>query len=597
LLKIEARGAHRPSGSEGRCALERLIEETKKRREILMANKEHLEILKKGVEAWNVWKEGNPHIIPDFSRAELFGTDLNKANLENAEFREANLREANLSQANLREANLRKANLSGAHLKETDLRNADLTNANLRKSILTKAKLNNAILRSACLQDADLGDVDGLMTEQLGDTDVSGAMLPEAIAEFEAIKIVEETSKAARKLFLSMLLACLYCGLTISTTTDPKLLTNSATSPLPIVGASIPIVGFYIVAPLLLLGLYFYFHFSLQRLWEEFSELPALFLDGVSLDKKVTPWLFNSRVCFFFSNLRDRKPPLFWLQRLLIFLLAWWLIPFMLFLFWGRYLCRHDLTIIIIHSIILFITLLSAIYFQHLSVLTLYGKKRKPNIKDIKFDGKIISISIISIYIFLFSISAVKGLPNEYQISENPPGFAMRIGISFLALFGFETNQNFSDTDISIKPDNWPQLAKEEDSYLLVKGVNLKGRNLNNILAPRAFLINSNLEGAYLVEAYLSGADFRGADLRRADFRRAYLVGANFRGTFLTEADLSEADLNGANLSGAIGLTIEQLSKVKGLYKAELDPNLERQIMEKYPHLLMSPWKRKNRSE
>jgi hypothetical protein len=38
-----------------------------------MANDEHVAILKKGVEAWNVWRRGKPDICPDLSGANLHG--------------------------------------------------------------------------------------------------------------------------------------------------------------------------------------------------------------------------------------------------------------------------------------------------------------------------------------------------------------------------------------------------------------------------------------------------------------------------------------------------------------------------------------------
>jgi hypothetical protein len=38
-----------------------------------MANPEHLEILKQGVEAWNTWRRANPSIEPDLTRASLSG--------------------------------------------------------------------------------------------------------------------------------------------------------------------------------------------------------------------------------------------------------------------------------------------------------------------------------------------------------------------------------------------------------------------------------------------------------------------------------------------------------------------------------------------
>jgi uncharacterized protein YjbI with pentapeptide repeats len=66
-----------------------------------MANDEHVAILKKGVDAWNAWRDENP-----LSRADLL--------------------RANLSRANLREADLFVANLSGANLRGADLE-AELT--------------------------------------------------------------------------------------------------------------------------------------------------------------------------------------------------------------------------------------------------------------------------------------------------------------------------------------------------------------------------------------------------------------------------------------------------------------------------------------
>ena len=44
-----------------------------------------------------------------------------------------------------------------------------------------------------------------------------------------------------------------------------------------------------------------------------------------------------------------------------------------------------------------------------------------------------------------------------------------------------------------------------------------------------------------------------------------------------------------ADLTGAENLTIQQLSKVKTLYKAKLDPELMEQVKKCCPHLLEEP--------
>ena len=57
-----------------------------------MANLEHLDILKLGVESWNRWRQEYPDIQPDFRQAELNNINLDKADLSHANFNNANLK-------------------------------------------------------------------------------------------------------------------------------------------------------------------------------------------------------------------------------------------------------------------------------------------------------------------------------------------------------------------------------------------------------------------------------------------------------------------------------------------------------------------------
>ena len=101
-----------------------------------MAIIEHLAKLLKGVDAWNEWREKNPDIQPDLSRADLIWAHLRGAILSRA-----NLSRAHLNMADLREAKLYKAHLSGADLNGADLREADLGGANLLGADLRGANL------------------------------------------------------------------------------------------------------------------------------------------------------------------------------------------------------------------------------------------------------------------------------------------------------------------------------------------------------------------------------------------------------------------------------------------------------------------------
>jgi Pentapeptide repeats (8 copies) len=139
--------------------------------------------------------------------------------------------------------------------------------------------------------------------------------------------------------------------------------------------------------------------------------------------------------------------------------------------------------------------------------------------------------------------------------------------------------------------------GKGEEQYLDLAHTDLRGAVLREAHLERANLWDAHLEGADLSRAHLEGAHFIGAHLEGADLpgahlervhltgahleeahlgeahlERAHFRGAYLEGTDLEEAHLKEADFWGAHLQGAKNLTVEQLSTVKTLYGAELDP-------------------------
>jgi uncharacterized protein YjbI with pentapeptide repeats len=146
-----------------------------------MANDEHVAILKKGVDAWNAWRDENPNILPDLSAAKLSGADLKAknlsgANLSGADLQEANLDGANLSGADLSAADLQEANLSGSNLSAADLQEANLDGANLSGADLRGANLMTANLIGANLTEAVLMTAK-LIAANLTEADLSGADL------------------------------------------------------------------------------------------------------------------------------------------------------------------------------------------------------------------------------------------------------------------------------------------------------------------------------------------------------------------------------------------------------------------------------------
>jgi uncharacterized protein YjbI with pentapeptide repeats len=132
-----------------------------------MADKRHIQRLRRGEKVWNDWRRECPEIVPDFSGATLRKIKFNSVNLSNANLRGANLEGAVLRGGILKGANLRDANLSNAIIHGTDLRQARLNGVNLSGALFRNSYLNNATLKYAVMSETafhsiELQEVEGL---------------------------------------------------------------------------------------------------------------------------------------------------------------------------------------------------------------------------------------------------------------------------------------------------------------------------------------------------------------------------------------------------------------------------------------------------
>ena len=403
-----------------------------------------------------------------------------------------------------------------------------------------EANLNNANLKEADLTNADLAGAKGLLAEQLAGAVIAGATLPDDIGKgfAETLRTIEEAAKNARKLLFGLLLACVYSGLTIATTIDARLLTNSASSPLPIIGTEIPIAGFYWAAPVILLGVYLHLHLMLQHLWRLLATLPAVFPDGVPLDEKAYPWLLTGLVRMHVPRLRKDRPDFARLRALLAVVLAWWIVPVTMLLFWGRYLPRHDWPGTSLHIALVVLAVTSALLFQLTARRTLRGEARDrlslpTALKDVRSYKRAAAVLLTAAIMVGLSREAITGVPVDL------------VPRAFSAL-GYNVFANLREVQVSERPANYTLIAEEERNGF-VAGADLRLMDLRNADATGAFFENADLSLANLTNAILFDANLYAATLFHANLTDADLTGAN-----LTDADLIGADLTGANLEDAV---------------------------------------------
>lgn len=145
-----------------------------------MAIQKHLDILSKGIDFWNKWRDDHPDIRPDFSKSgvpgilfrEKYGyTPTKKASIKRARgvpkeksnrkkriinFSGVNFRHSIMEAAYFPDANFNGSDFYEADLSRANLSNADLSFCNFRKAYMAGTDLSGAKLLSCNLNRANL---------------------------------------------------------------------------------------------------------------------------------------------------------------------------------------------------------------------------------------------------------------------------------------------------------------------------------------------------------------------------------------------------------------------------------------------------------
>ncbi len=441
------------------------------------------------------------------------------------------------------------ADLSGIDLSGEDLRGVDFSGASLAGASFASANLADANFSWARLAHTDFTGATGLVGSQFARADLTGARVPSTV-RFVAFETANEVAVSTGKLFLTLLLVCAYSWLTINSTLDAKLLTDTGASQLPILNAQIPIVNFYSLVPLGLAGLALVTMLQGQRLWAAVGAAPAALPDGTTMADRAGAWILGPWAAARTMPAASRGF-LTRLQARLGALIGWWLVPVTVVWFWARYLHCHDWAVTAIQLLALTVTCTAAVGFQRLAYQTLpetYPGRSAPaapvswraRLRDVR---PILAVALgIPVLFGVLSYAAILGVHPAAdaevigkQTGQQRPTLSLQRTVPALAAvvpqllqrIGIRPVAQLEEAEVSTRLTS--ATASDTGADAKATGARLIGADLRFALAERVYLPLADLTGADLLGAYLWSADLRGANLTGANLAGALLFLADVR--------------------------------------------------------------------
>lgn len=461
-----------------------------------------------------------------------------------------------------------------------------------------------------------------------------GGRRDQNLSDGTPFKEIEDSTRTVGKIYATFIGFMTYYALTIFSVSDRQMFLDERTR-LPIVNVEVPIKGFFVLSPFVLLIIFLY----LQPYLHRHQQL----LRGQEPPKRpLYPWIIN--MCYETDNRGLARSGC---KRIVNICL--WISPIIILnLNSFCYLRKHDpffsyvVTGIALMGTIIILTSKSK-YDQH------EESKNKVRLPPFGISGWFL-VTIPLLILILVPITN-KGIHNSYHgVIRARTGSLLSIPQRLLNL-DLSKQKLINEPSIDYPDLHWGNLEKSNLQNadlrfaILTKAdltnANLRGANLYRAKLREASFVRTNLSGATLVEATLTGARFvgtefsgstlvranlsgavfdllsleevnlLGATLVNARFHAVDLSGANLMDTDFTKAslvfvNLDRANLSGANFSGAnlrnasftgtgisnnnsrlaIELAVRQLSTTRSLYKATIKKELLGEIRKKHPQLL-----------
>ena len=487
-----------------------------------------------------VESDGKEGIQGQFSGMDLTGADLTATNLQGADLQKVNLRGADLSMANLRNANLVEADLREANLLGTEFSGANLMGANLYGA-------------------------QGLWSGRLGGTNLFDATLPEAVAALTGRKTIEQFTQSARWFYMLLIALCVgACGL-IALTTDVRLLLDESATVMARIPNILPLKGFYLGAPLLLTVFYLRLQFLLLRLWGSLGALPAVFPDGQTPEKDGR-WYLMGPIRPFLRWTREPHSAVGMVECYVAMLLAYWVVPSVLFCFWLRYLVMQDYRGTLLHLFLFTVASAASCAIPRVVKRVLrpgdWTEESTPQfLRDVLRATRV--PVLIGLTLFLLSLGVIRGLPGDMTVRPEVAQWdPRRWAATAFQTVGYRPYADLTDESISTHhestvPEN---IQANEGNGPRLNEINLRYARGYHAALANARMWRANLEGSNLAETDLRGANLREANLRSAKMdhvlaENANLVSADARGAAFGGGNFEDSDWSFANLQGAVFTT------------------------------------------
>jgi uncharacterized protein YjbI with pentapeptide repeats len=397
---------------------------------------------------------------------------------------------------------------------------------------------------------------------------------------------VRDSSEKNRQLFFVWIALNIYTAITAVSTTDLQLLIPRSTISLPILSVNLPIIGFFLLTPWLILAMQFTLMQNIEAharklyAWTSAStpqttenSIPAFLFDAAALDNESSP----RRLTVVAADLT-----FYVLGPATIALLIW------------RFGDYQEIGYSLTQSSALFLALHLGIRIKR-GILT----ATKGSIGTLAFQVSCYVVIFLAVSTLLCLI-AILNHSNSYPgwINKNvrqfstllKPSIEVKKGVQLFDIpsssaerMAFDGERDLRawlsknvvhtdlqrrqlkladlrDSDLRMADLSWSQLQGSLMGESRLEGANLWRANLQDAFLGGAKLTNAqlgftDLKNAYLWEANLREADFWGADLTGTNLRKADLVGAKFKETildaYLVEANISRAKFERAKLQGA----------------------------------------------